>query len=90
MSTDPIPPYVLQYHNAIFKLLEKLYSKIELMKYLVYDALNKNVLYLKVHIPNDKVVKSTLMFILSEYLRGQNSPTWGPTEFYEAKLKIQV
>ena len=41
LSTDPIPPYVLQYHNAIFKLLEKLYSKIELMKYLVYDALNK-------------------------------------------------
>ena len=40
LSTDPIPPYVLQYHNAIFKLLEKLYSKIELMKYLVYDALN--------------------------------------------------
>ena len=41
LSTDPIPPYVLQYHNAIFKLFEKLYSKIELMKNLVYDALNK-------------------------------------------------
>ena len=40
LSTDPIFPYVLQYYNAILKLLEKLYSEIELMKYLVYDALN--------------------------------------------------